>query len=180
MKTICSIFTLLLLLATGIPAAAQELSLDQLTKLGTLPTDLPLQKMTALLLPPGWTYRGHVNQTDELYWTAGDKVTVGDETLDEAWLSLRPMPNGTMDVLYKTLPGGGAEGLQREVKHLKLANIAVTCLECEGVRYDADSYTISFYSHKKKGYPNIVVLHQAPAQSAPGKGTGTASSSSGN
>jgi hypothetical protein len=70
------------------------------------------------------------------------------------------MPGGGVDVLYKTTHASGFEPLHRELRRQKLLATPVTCLECEGTRYDGGTYTITFYSHKKSGYPFIVVLHQ--------------------
>ncbi|MBT9394434.1 hypothetical protein KLP40_14780 [Hymenobacter sp. NST-14] len=145
------------------PARAQQLSLEQLQKLGALPSGLPLQRMTAALFTPEWTYRGVITKTQETYWTAGDTIDNGadPEEVYESSVSLRPMPGGIVDVLFKTTNARNFEPLHRALKREKLVNTPVTCIECEGVRYEANGYTITLYTGKKGAYPYVAVLHPA-------------------
>ncbi|GAB3840841.1 hypothetical protein [Hymenobacter jeollabukensis] len=157
-----------LLLSTASLAVGQGLNLDHLQRMSTLPADLPLPKLTAVLFPSDWAYRGYIGQTTEAYWTAGETWTdASDEReLSEYWVSLRPMPGGAIDVLYKTTHAGSFEALHRELKRLKVPATPVTCLDCEdgpGVRYDCGEYTAALYSRKKAGYPFVVVLHRTAA-----------------
>lgn len=144
----------LLQLVGGAPALAQTpLSLDDLTKLSALPPGLPFEKMTAALLPAGWVYRGLASGLDdEVYWTLAQDSA--------CWLSLRPMPTGTLDVIYKTSAARDVGPLRRELHRRKFPTTPVTCLACEGVRYEGPGYTVAVYSGKKPPYPYIVVLHQ--------------------
>jgi len=152
-------------------APAQSIPLEQLLKLGALPSGLPLKKMTAALFPPGWTYQGLVEHTQETYWTANDTEYEFDNETEAAtaWVSLRPMPSGTVDVLFKTVSAKSFDPIRRDLKHRKLPATPVTCLECVGERYEASTYTVTLYSGKKGPYPYIVVLHQTstPAAAAP-------------
>lgn len=164
MKSISSsLLVAALVLSSQFSAHAQQLSLEQLQKLGALPSGLPLQRMTAALFTPDWTYRGVITKTQETYWTAGDTVDNGSETEEvyESSVSLRPMPGGIVDVLFKTTSARNFEPLHRALKREKLVNMPVTCLECEGVRYEAAGYTITLYSGKKGSYPFVAVLHPA-------------------
>lgn len=171
MKILRLTFLTLLTAVLAGAASAQTLTLDHLLKLGTLPTDVPLQKMTAALFPADWSYRGHVAQTDEVYWTANATDYEFDTETEAAtsWVSLRPMPTGAMDVLFKTSHGRNFEPIRKELKRLKFPVTPVTCLECQGERYTGPNYTITLYTGKKAPYPFIVVLHQEPVDSTPAR-----------
>lgn len=175
MKKLPNLLLVLALVVGAVSSAqSQALHLEELQKLAALPAGLPFKRMTAALFPPSWAYRGQVGQTDETYWTAGEVEATqtdeyGDQALADFWVSLRPMPGGGVDVLYKTTHASGFEPLHRELRRQKLAATPVTCVECEGIRYDGGTYTITFYSHKKSGYPFIVVLH--PKAAVPGVDT---------
>ncbi|MDU0371990.1 hypothetical protein ACFPAF_16430 [Hymenobacter endophyticus] len=152
-----------LVLSSPFASLAQQLSLEQLQKLGALPSGLPLQRMTAALFTPEWTYRGVITKTQETYWTAGDTLDNGAEPEEvyESSVSLRPMPGGIVDVLFRTTSARYFEPLHRALKREKLTSTPVTCLECEGVRYETAAYSITLYSGKKGAYPFVAVLHPA-------------------
>lgn len=168
MKTLRFLFVALLAAGMAGPAAAQSLSLDQLLKLSALPAGLPLQKLTAALFPAEWTYRGHLNQTEETYWTANDPEDDFDPESEAptSWLSLRPMPGRAVDVLFKTSAARHFEPIRRELRRLKLEATPVTCRECQGERYTGPNYSVTLYSGKKGPFPFILVVHQAPLDSA--------------
>lgn len=69
-------------------------------------------------------------------------------------------------MLFKT-HGAGFEALVRQVRHLKLPPVPITCLGCEGLRYDAGTYTIAFYRGKPTAYPFVVLLHPKNPPPAP-------------
>lgn len=169
-KLIYALLTLFLAAAGG-SVQAQTMPLDQLLKLGALPAGLPLQKMTAALFPPEWSYRGHVERTEETYWTANATDYEFDAETEKplSWVSLRPMPNGSVDVLFKTFAARNIEPLRKELKRLKLPVEPVTCLECEGERYLGPGYTVTVYSGKKGPFPFILVLHQTPVVAEPAR-----------
>lgn len=148
----------------GGSAAAQTLPLDQLLKLGTLPAGLPLQKMTPALFPSEWTYRGQQEHSNETYWTASATDYDYADELDgpASSISLRPMSNGAVDVLFRTSQSRYFEPIHKELKRMKLPVVPVTCLDCEGERYEASNYTVTLYTGKKGPYPFIVVIHQDP------------------
>ena len=152
-------------------AQAQTMPLDQLLKLGALPAGLPLQKMTAALFSPEWSYRGHVERTEETYWTANATDYEYDAETEKptSWVSLRPMPNGGVDVLFKTYAARNFDPIRKELKRMKLPVKPVTCLECEGERYEGPNYTVTLYTGKKGPFPFILVLHQNPLAAEPSR-----------
>ncbi|WP_139926382.1 hypothetical protein [Hymenobacter sp. DG01] len=164
MKNLRILFAAVLAAFLAGPAAAQTLSLDQLLKLSALPAGLPLQKMTAALFPPEWAYRGHVNQTEETYWTANatDYDYDTETETPTSWVSLRPMPGGSVDVLFKTTSNRNIEPIRKELKRLKFEATPVTCLECQGERYTGPNYSVTLYTGKKGPFPVILVIHQDP------------------
>ena len=171
MKRLFSLLLLSLLLVQSGAACAQQVQLSQLLKLGTLPPGLPLQRMTAALFPPDWTFRGTISATQETFWTAGDTLDNGPdpEVAYESSVSLRPMPGDVVDVLYKTGSARNVEAVRKELKRLKLPVAPVTCLSCTGERYEGPNYSLTLYSGKKGPHPYILVLHQAAGVAAPAR-----------
>lgn len=168
MKKVTLFLAALLTTVLSGSVSAQTIPLDQMLKLSTLASDLPFEKMTPLLLPAGWVYRGHLKPNNEAYWTANTTDYDFDSETEPAtsWVSLRPMPSGVVDVVFKTKYAANYDHMRRELKKLKLPVIPVTCLECEGERHTGPNYTFSFYSGKKGEYAYMIVLHTTPVPAA--------------
>ena len=162
-----------LLLLLGPPAQAQCLPLTQLLVLAhqsaavtqmVVTGAAPHSLLQRILPADEWAYQGPVGSTRDYYWTnlepgarAGQRPT--------SWLSLRPA-QATHDVVLKTTAGGCIRQLRRELEQQQLHPEAVTCLDCEGVRYQAPAYNVTIYSGRPGDYPFVLVLRQLPAPAA--------------
>ena len=177
MKHLRFAFALLLAALLASPASAQTLTLDQFLKLSALPPGLPLEKMTAALFSSEWSYRGRIGQTEETYWTANATDYEYDAETEAAtsWVSLRPMPGGAVDVLFKTGLARNFEPIRKELKHLKLPMTPVTWLDCKtgkyegqhGERYTGPNYTTTLYTGKKAPFSYVIVLRRETPAAAP-------------
>jgi hypothetical protein len=158
--------TLACLLAPAVHA--QEIPLEKLTTLASLPPDLtPARSQEAAL--EEWVFHPTTTLADTEpltwgWWPPSD----GGGTLPGALLSLRPN-HGTLDVVLHLRRASAFNQLHRELVRLKAATTPVTCLGCTGERFTAPTYTVSFYQGKPEPYPFIIVLHRStePAAGAP-------------
>lgn len=172
---------LLLVLAAGRPAAAQCLSLDQLLALAPESSALnappaedgPPPNLQRLLPKLTWAYQGQITGTRDFFWTSPAFGGPLDQPTT-SWLCLRPSQI-TRDVVLKTTRAACVRQLRQELEK-KLRPEPVTCVECEGVRYQSEAYSVTIYSHKKGQYPFVVVVRQplAAAPSAARTGPATA------
>jgi hypothetical protein len=143
---------------------AQCLPLNSLLELGKLPTDKSPVTLAPEYLPDTeWTHRGTVEKSKDLFWTVGERKPEGEsgEKYD-SWVSLR-LNQTKYDVVFKTTAASCVNQLKSELRALKVKSEPVTCVECEGVRYIGDGYSVNVYSRKKGVYPFVVVVHYGPA-----------------
>lgn len=161
-----------LVLAAGRPAAAQCLSLDELlalapesSALATAPAGDGLPPNLQRMLPKlTWAYQGQIAGTHDYFWTSPAFGGPLDQPTT-SWLCVRP-GQATRDVVLKTTRAACVRQLRQELEK-KLRPEPVTCVECEGVRYQSEAYSVTIYSHKKGQYPFVVVVRQ-PLATAPG------------
>lgn len=158
-----------LLLATGRPAAAQNLSIEQLLELSTPVTT------SAGTLHPGtdlsyWTFEPKTPQAAEekLTWGWQDEYSSDTTRVLSCQLSLRPAPQGFDVLLYvHRLPVYNQ--LRRELEKKRFVALPVTCLGggCVGFRYTLPTATIAFYEGKPGDYPFVIVVQPRAGRTLP-------------
>ena len=160
-------FLILAALATFIGSAghAQDVSLDKLVSLASLPPDLTAARNHEASLGE-WVFHpiSSVTEAEPLTW-GWWPPTDGAGTLPGALLSLRPN-HGTLDVVLHLRRAPNFNQLHRELLRRRASTTPVTCLGCTGERFTTPAYSICFYQGKPEPYPFIIVLHrtlEAPA-----------------
>jgi hypothetical protein len=162
-------FLILAALATfGAPAVqAQEVSLNKLISLASLPPDLTASQNQEASLGE-WVFHPacSVAENEPLTW-GWWPLNESAGTLPSTLLSLRPN-HGTLDVVVHLRRAPNFNQLHRELLRHKAvsATTPVTCLGCTGERFTTPTFSIYFYQGKPDPYPFIVVLHriiEAPA-----------------
>jgi hypothetical protein len=156
---LCPICALLFFDASSLQA--QCLPLSSLLALGNTPTTQSPASAVAPYLPAiEWAYRGPVDGGKDPYWTFTTQESTASSSGDaaQAWISLRSN-QGKYDVVFKTPMGSCVNQLKSELRALKIKTEPITCVECEGIRYVGDGYTVNIYSKKKGPFPNVVVVH---------------------
>ena len=145
-------------------AAAQCLPLATLSALSVEPIgDTPPAIVSQVLPGTEWQYRGLLSDTRELAWTS---VTPKAAT-PTSRLSLRPTQQ-RYDVVLKTSVSGCVRQLRGELNARKIKPEPITCLNCEGQRYNLpEGGSVSFFSKMKGPYPLVVVLHPPAGTPAP-------------
>ncbi|WP_324673338.1 hypothetical protein [Hymenobacter sp. GOD-10R] len=155
----CSICAFLFFDARSLQA--QCLPLSSLLALGNTPiTQSPSSAVARYLPAIEWAYRGSVDGGKDPYWTFAPQGSTAASSDDAApaWISLRAN-QGKYDVVFKTPMGSCVNQLKSELRALKIKTEPITCVECEGIRYVGDGYTVNIYSKKKGAFPNVVVVH---------------------
>lgn len=156
-------------------AASQCLTLAQLQELtsgkqaraaaGGRAAAVPPTAALRVLPDTEWTYKGAVAGTQDIYWVSYDPEASADKVPD-FWLSLRPT-QPTRDLVLKTTKATCVRQLQQELDKMKLHPEPVTCANCEGMRYQAETFNITIYSGKKGDYPFVVVLRRVSSNPGP-------------
>lgn len=159
-------FLFLALLASSCASTvqAQDLSLEKITSLASLPATLTAARNHEAELGD-WVFNPSTPTAQEPltwgWWPPAD-ASGGPAT---ALLSLRPN-HGSLDVVLHLRRASSFSRLRRELLHQKAVPEAVTCLGCSGERFTIPGYSIAFYQGKPEPYPYIVVLHHGPEQAA--------------
>lgn len=145
--------------ATATHAQAQDITLDKLVHLASLPANLtPTRNQEAAL--GEWVFHPvtAVAQDEPLTWGWWPPADAPG-TLPGALLYLRPN-HGTLDVVLHLRRAANFNQLHREMLRLKAAATPVTCLGCTGERFTTPAYSICFYMGKPEPFPFVVVLHR--------------------
>lgn len=154
MRSFSLLALLLLLLGPVLRATAQEITIERLIGLTSMPEDHSADLSE-------WKFQPATRQAAE------EKLTWGWHSVYETdtgrvlplQLSLRPAPHGYDVVLYlKRLPLYNQ--LRRELEKQKLDPVPVTCLgaSCLGFRFNTPTCTVAFYEGKAGDYPFMVVV----------------------
>jgi len=165
------LFRAALILACTPAAHAQDISLEKMLTLASLPVSLtPAQNQEAALAE--WVFHPSaplsLMQDEPLTWAWWPPANT-PASLPGALLSLRAN-HGTFDLVLHFRRVTNFNQLHRECLRLKLPVTPVTCLDCQGERFAGPTYSVAFYQGKPEPYPYIVVLHQVnqqPAQFSP-------------
>jgi hypothetical protein len=73
------------------------------------------------------------------------------------------------DVVYKTPRKACINDLRAELRRAKLKAAPVTCVQCQGERFTAPTYTVTIYNQQeyfnqgKAPYPYVLVVHSLAA-----------------
>ena len=149
-----SMLSLLLLVGPVLRASAQDISVERLINLTSVPNGISADLTD-------WSFQPATKQAAEESLTWGwHSVYESDTTrLLPLQLSLRPAPHGYDVVLYlKRLPL--FNHLRRELEKGKLEAVPVTCMgaTCVGFRFNTPTCTVAFYDGKPGDYPFMVVV----------------------
>jgi len=154
------------------PARSQCLPLQTLTH------DLAAGRLTPQALGaslPTSEWELHQPPTGTVYWAfVAPAEPSATPTTPATRLELRRSNQQTQyDVVYKTARKNCLSELRTELRRAKLKAEPVTCLQCEGERYTAPTYTVTMYNQQenfaqgKAPYPFVVVVHSLAAGAAP-------------
>jgi hypothetical protein len=144
---------------------AQDISLDKLLNLTSLPVDLkPAQNPPAVLRD--WVFQPATPQASQealtwAWWASEGGPT--PESTPPAQLSLRPNQQ-QLDVVLYLHRFAVYTRLRRELDRQHLTAVPVTCLGpgCSGLRYVSGTHTIAFYEGKPGDYAYMVVIQPKP------------------
>ncbi|MDJ0364125.1 hypothetical protein QMK33_03100 [Hymenobacter sp. H14-R3] len=109
----------------------------------------------------------HQPPTGAVYWAFSAPANPGaTPAAPDTRLELRRSnQQAQFDVVYKTPRKACVSELRSELRRAKLKAEPVTCLQCEGERFTAPTYTVTIYSQQenfnqgKAPYPFVVVVH---------------------
>jgi hypothetical protein len=164
-------FLLLGAMGTHRPAFGQCLPLQTLTK-DLAEGRLTPQTMGAGLPASEWEL--HQPPAGATYWvftTPADQAAT-PASPDTRLELRRSNQQAQYDVVYKTARKGCLSDLRAELRRAKFKAEPVTCVQCEGERFIAPTYTVTIYNQQENfsqgraPYPFVVVVH-AQAGGAP-------------
>jgi hypothetical protein len=146
------------------PARSQCLPLQTLTQDLAAGRLTPQTMATAL---PASEWEKHQPPTGAVYWafsTPAEPATT--PATPDTRVELRRSNQQTQyDVVYKTARKTCLNDLRAELRHAKFKAEPVTCVQCEGERFTAPTYTVTIYNQQenfnqgKAPYPFVVVVH---------------------
>jgi|SRR6476661_1407610 len=157
----------LMLLAGGIcshSARAQCVPLAEMATIAADPKSSAKPERVTQLPAAEWIFRGTPAKSREIQWTSSASSANDQGTFVPALFALRPFQQG-YDAVLKTTEASCIRQLRSELKSQKLEPVAVTCPNCEAVRYDGPTYQTTIYSKMKGEFPFVVVVHPLQAAS---------------